>query len=75
VGWGSPPGRPALKTGTKIAQVTARITGPKPKMEMKVSPQVQVIVEGLADMTELVEGLRDEVRKILNAPEIIAAVS
>jgi hypothetical protein len=75
VRWGSPPGRPALKAGTKIAHITARITGPNPKMKMKVSPTVQVIVEGLTDMTEMIEGLRGEVRKILDAPEILAAVS
>jgi hypothetical protein len=42
---------------------------------MKISPTVQVIVEGLADMTELIEGLRGEVRKILDSPEIAAALS
>jgi hypothetical protein len=75
VRWSSPHGRPALKTGTKIVHVTARITGPNPKMEMKVRPTVQVIVEGIADMTELIEGLRGEVRWILDAPEITAALS
>jgi hypothetical protein len=75
VRWDSPAGRQALKTGTEIVRVWARITGPNPKMQVKVSPQVQVIVEGVADMTELIEGLRGEVRKILNAPEIAAAVS
>jgi len=36
----------------------------------------ELIVEGLADMTELIEGLRGgEVRKILEAPEILAGVS
>jgi hypothetical protein len=55
--------------------VEARSIGPNPKMQMKISPTVQVIVEGLADMTELVEGIRGEVREILNAPEISAAVS
>ncbi len=73
--WHSPPGRPALKSGTEVAGFACRITGPDPKMKMKVSPTVQIIIEDWADMTEMIEGLRGEVREILNAPEIAAAVS
>jgi hypothetical protein len=73
--WASPPGRPALKAGTEVAYFSCRITGPNPKMRMKVSPTVQIIIEDWADMTEMVEGLRREVREILNAPEILVGIS
>ena len=65
----SPPGRPALKSGTEVAGFACRITGPGPKMKMKVSPTVQIIIEDWADTTEMIEGLRGEVREILTRPK------
>ncbi|MGZ4333877.1 MAG: hypothetical protein ACXVRJ_06345 [Gaiellaceae bacterium] len=73
--WGQPPGRPSLKQGTEVARFEVVVTGPNPKMKMKIAPTVQVVIEDWADMSEMIEGLRVEVREILNAPEIIAAVS
>jgi hypothetical protein len=73
--WANPPGRPALKPGTKVTHFSVIVTGPNPEMKMEIGPTVQVIIEGWADMSELIEGLRGEIREILNAPEIVAAVS
>jgi hypothetical protein len=73
--WANPPGRPGLKQGTEVARFEVLVTAPNPEMKMQVAPTVQVIVEGWADMSELIEGLRTEVREILNAPEITTAVS
>lgn len=73
--WANPPGRPSLKSGTEVARFEVIVTGPNPKMKMKIAPTVQVIIENWADMSEMIEGLRVEVRDILNAPEIVAAVS
>jgi hypothetical protein len=73
--WANPPGRPGLKPGTEVARFEVVVTGSNPKMSMKIAPTVQVVIEGWADMSEMIEGLRKEVREILNAPEIVAAVA
>ena len=73
--WANPPERPGLKQGTEVARFEVVVTGPNPEMKMKIAPTVQVLIEDWADMSEMIEGLRAEVREILNAPEIIAAVS
>ena len=37
--WATPGGRPSLKTGTKIANLSVIVTGPNPKVQMKVTPR------------------------------------
>jgi hypothetical protein len=75
LGWASPPGRPALRSGTEVARIEVIVTGSNPEMKMQITPTAQVVVEDWADMSEMIEGLRGQVREILNAPEIIAVVS
>lgn len=73
--WRNPVKRPTLQSGSVVARFAVRVTGPDPKLQIKIGPTVQVLIEGWADMSEMIEGLRREVREILNAPEIRAGIS
>lgn len=73
--WRNPARRPTLQSGAVVTRFAVRVTGADPKLQIKIGPTVQVLIEGWADMSEMIEGLRREVHEILHAPEIRAGVS
>ena len=75
VTWGGPSLRPAVKTGAVVTNFSYRVLGANPKMEMKLTPEVQIIIEDGRDFSEMLEGIATEVTEILNAPEIVSAVT
>jgi len=73
--WDNPPRRPALKEGAVLAHFSYVITGQDPEMKMELRPQAQIVIEDGRDFSEMLEGIAREVREILDAPEILAAVT
>lgn len=73
--WRNPAVRPTLQSGSVVAHFAVRVTAPDPKLQIQIGPTVQVLIEGWADMTEMIEGLRREVREILDAPQIRAGIA
>ena len=64
-----------MKTGAVVTNFSYRVLGANPKMEMKLTPEVQIIIEDGRDFSEMLEGIATEVTEILNAPEIVSAVT
>ncbi|HLG07544.1 MAG TPA: hypothetical protein VI409_02610 [Gaiellaceae bacterium] len=58
-----------------VAHYTCRVTGEHPEMHMKLTPKAEVVVEKWGDFYNALEVIRLEVVEVLNAPEILAAVS
>jgi hypothetical protein len=75
VTWDNPTRRPALKNGAVVTRFSVEITGQDPKMKMNLRPEAQIVDKHGRDFSEMLEGIRGEVTEILNAPEILAAVS
>lgn len=71
----APEERPALKDGAELNYWECVVTGLHPKVQMALTPTVEIVVEGRSGFGGVLEGIRREVTEILNAPEIIAAVS
>ena len=68
---------PKFKQGAKVAELAIRPTGPHPKVKMEpalVQSTVSLSRSGMIAIWVLDE-IRDEVRTILNAPEIRAAMA
>jgi hypothetical protein len=74
ISWDNPPQRPRLEQGAVVALFSWRITGPDPKVQMKLTPAVQIVDEQWRDFSEMLQGIKTEVTEILDAPEILAAV-
>lgn len=72
--WENPPARPSLKKGAVVTHFTTRVLGPDPEMRMEIQPTVEIAIEDLGEVTTILEGIRREVREILEAPEILAGV-
>jgi hypothetical protein len=75
VSWENPPIRPAIQPGAVVTHFSYRITGSDPKVKMNLQPTAQVVIEDGRDFSEMLEGIRREVTEILNAPQILAAVT
>jgi len=75
VTWDNPTRRPALKKDAVVTRFSVEITGNDPKMKMNLRPEAQIVDKHGRDFSEMLEGIRGEVTEILNAPEIVAAVS
>ncbi len=75
VSWENPPERPALKPGAELVRGTAVVTGPNPKVDMELRPTVEIVVEDWGDFYGTLEVVSVEVAKVLDAPEIVTAVS
>lgn len=73
--WENPARRPALKAGAELARFSYRITEQDPEMKMELRPQAQIVIEDGRDFSEMLEGIAREVREILDAPEILAALT
>lgn len=71
----NPAVRPELKEGAVMTHFSYRVTEPDPQVVVEVRPTVQIVIEDGRDFSEMLEGIRGEVTAILNAPEIIAAVT
>jgi hypothetical protein len=67
--------RPALKKDAELQWWECRVTGFHPHVTMKVQPTIEIAVESRHGFGIVLEIIEREVREILNAPEIIAAVS
>ena len=74
--WENPTGKlPPLKAGTVLARFSYRVIGLDHKVGMNLTPQVQIVIEDGRDFSEMLEGIAVEVRQILTAAEIVAAVT
>lgn len=73
--WENPPIRPTLKEGAVVTRFSYLVTGPNHKVHMNLSPEAEVVVEPGIEFSSALEGIKREVTEILNAAEIIAAVS
>jgi hypothetical protein len=67
--------RPALKNGAELQWWTCRVTGLNPKVAMELHGAYDISVENGPGFGHVLDEIRGEVTEILNAPEIIAAVS
>ncbi|HZO97144.1 MAG TPA: hypothetical protein VFB42_07220 [Gaiellaceae bacterium] len=75
VGFENPPERPKFVPDAEIARLTIVITGLNPTVEVKPGLTVYVSLEDWSNALDVLSETRAEVAEILNAPEIIAAVS
>jgi hypothetical protein len=65
---------PILKAGTPIAGMIIERTGPNPKMDVDLGLGGYIALEDRRDALIILDQIKTEVTKILNAPEIITAV-
>jgi hypothetical protein len=70
----NPPMRPAVKDNEIVALMRCQATGPNPELEMNLQPTIHIAMEDGRDFTDVLEIIGREVRHILSAPEIAAAV-
>ena len=71
----NPPTRPAVKDDAVVALMECRVTRPNPRVSMKFRPSIEIIVEDRGGFGYVLDDIRREVAEILDAPEILAAVS
>jgi hypothetical protein len=65
---------PKLEPGAEIATITVRVLGADPKVDVGLAPKLYVVLEDGRPMLKLLYEIRAQVKAILNAPEIAAAV-
>jgi hypothetical protein len=74
--WENPPGGPPeLKDGAIVTRFSCEVTAPNPKVEMELRPQAEISIENGVEFSAALESIRAEVAEILDAPEILAAVT
>lgn len=71
----NPPTRPAVKDDAVVTLLECRVTGLNPNVSMKLNPTLHIALEDGAGFGDVLDEIRREVVEILNAPEIVAAVS
>jgi hypothetical protein len=71
----NPPIPPSIKPGAEIAHMRVVVTGPNPEVEMEPKLTAYIALEGWTNAIDGLKQMRAEVGAILNAPEIVAAVS
>jgi len=74
ISYENPPERPAAKSGAVVAIIEALITGEPAQLNMNIAPTIQIILEDGREFSDLLDQIGNEVREILGAPEILAAV-
>ena len=67
--------RPAVKDNAELTYWESEVTGLNPHVTMALAPAYEIIVEGRSGFGTVLEFIRREVTEMLNAPEIVAAVS
>lgn len=71
----NPPTRPAVKDGAVVTLLECRVTGLNPKVSVKFNPTFHIAHEDGAGFGDVLDEIRREAVEILDAPEILAAVS
>lgn len=71
----NPPTRRAVKNGAVMTLLECRVTGSNPTVSGKLTPKLHIALEGGAGFGDVLDEIRREVVEILNAPEVVAAVS
>lgn len=69
-----PETHPELKPGTVVGRYSGIITGPKPNMDMGITPSLYIVLDDGRPMMKVLNEVRIEVDTILYAPEIAAAM-
>lgn len=70
----NPPRAPELKPGAVVAHMTLVLTGRNPKVQVIPEFSGYVAVEDWGNAIDILREIRREIREIINAPEILAAV-
>jgi hypothetical protein len=71
----NPPTRPAVKDDAVVTLLECRVRGLNPNVSMKLNPTLHIALEDGAGFGDVLDEIRREVVEILNAPEIVAALS